>query len=325
MNLESLAKLAGVSPSTVSKVFSDSKEVSQKTKEQVIKIAKEHGCFEKYNKNRFPKRVIGVICPEINGDYYNATVTYLNNLIQEQGDIMTLSVSDFSRDKASEIYEYFTNYIKTDAVILLDSRASFTNEDLVPTVVISGGTKATQGFSLISSNMENAIKDAVTHLVKGGCKTIGFAGEQLTVSRKNKLKAELVKQGVAVDERFFVNAPHRFEKAGVYAVEKWIKQGIMPDAIVGAYDFIAIGCIKALKENGYRVPEDVAVIGMDDVARAEYLETPLSSIHYSMRTACRLAIDMINEKLKNKYYMSGSVTILDAGFVPRKSSQKPLK
>ncbi|MBQ3597412.1 MAG: LacI family DNA-binding transcriptional regulator [Clostridia bacterium] len=321
MNIKSLAKLAGVSTSTISKVFSDSKEVSQKTKDKVIKIAKEHGCYEKYNKNKFPKRVIGVICPEINGDYYNATVTYLSKLIEEQGDIMTLSVSNFNPSKTAEIFNYYSSYIKTDAVIVIGNISKVENPQMVPTVAIESNIRK-QGISSIKVDVRKALKQAVLHLYERGCDTIGFAGETLTKSKITSFKKTLNEVGVGFYDKFIKTSTNRFEQAGVDDVNEWIKEGSLPKGIIAAYDFVAIGCIKALKENGYRVPEDVAVIGMDDVARAEYLETPLSSIHYSMRSSCKLAMDMLNEKFKNKYYMSGSLTMIDAGFVPRKSSDR---
>lgn len=96
MNLETLAKLAEVSVGTVSKAFSGSKEISEDTKERIFALAKEHGCFDKYNKNRFDKKVIAVICPELNSEYYSATVTLLNREITLRGGIMSVSTTDFS-------------------------------------------------------------------------------------------------------------------------------------------------------------------------------------------------------------------------------------
>ena len=195
------------------------------------------------------------------------------------------------------------------------------NPNFVPTVAIDN-KRSKEGISSIHINHSNAVKQAVHHLIKQGCDSIGFAGESLTRAKITTIKRILREAGVPFEDGHIQVAPCRFEKAGIYAVEQWIKNNNMPKAIIAAYDFIAIGCIKALKENGYRVPEDVAVIGIDDVARAEYLETPLSSVHHSINTVCRTAIDILNQKFENKYYMSGSITQLEAGFVPRKSSKK---
>lgn len=75
MTLEKLAKLAGVSISTVSKVFYDSDEISTETKEKVLQLAKEHNCYEKYYKPRYTRRVIAVICPELLGVHYSQMIT----------------------------------------------------------------------------------------------------------------------------------------------------------------------------------------------------------------------------------------------------------
>ena len=70
MTMKILAKLSGVSVSTVSKAFSGSKEISAHQREHIFQTAKENGCYEKYYKPRFEKPVIAVICPEFQSGYY---------------------------------------------------------------------------------------------------------------------------------------------------------------------------------------------------------------------------------------------------------------
>ena len=77
MNIQKLAKLAGVSAGTVSKAFSGSLEISDKTRQHVFEIAKQYGCFEHYNKNKYSKKVVAVICPEVKSEYYCSIVSFI--------------------------------------------------------------------------------------------------------------------------------------------------------------------------------------------------------------------------------------------------------
>ena len=102
MNLSKLAKICGVSVSTVSKVFSESSEISEETKQRVIAAAKEHGCFEKYFKPKYKKRLIAIICPEVLGIHYSEMITYMEEIISAAGDTMIVSVGNFSKEKQDE-------------------------------------------------------------------------------------------------------------------------------------------------------------------------------------------------------------------------------
>ena len=85
MTLEKLAKICGVSIGTVSKAFSGSKEISLKTKEKIFETAKKHGCYEKYAKIKFSKKVVAVIVPEFKSAYYVDIAVYLEEELKNKG------------------------------------------------------------------------------------------------------------------------------------------------------------------------------------------------------------------------------------------------
>ena len=81
MNLSMIANLAGVSVSTASKAFAGSREISEETRERIFQIARENGCFDKYIKNKYEKKVIAVIYPELRGGFYTDVLSILDELI----------------------------------------------------------------------------------------------------------------------------------------------------------------------------------------------------------------------------------------------------
>ena len=319
MNLSTLARLAGVSVATVSKAFSGSAEISAETRDRIFTLAREHGCFDKYNKNKFNKKVIAVICPELNSDYYNAIITLLNREIGEKGDIMTVSVSEFSAERERELFAYYSSYCKADGIIVVNPHDIIDNPLMIPAVAI-GAKNVGENMDAIHSNLSGAIDDAVRYLQQNGHTDIGFVGEALTMGKLDFFKESMEKIGLPLRESWLYVSDERFEKAGIHAVNQMIATGSLPTAILAAYDYIAIGVIKRLRRHGIRVPEEVSVIGMDDIAHAPYLETALSSIRTHTDDACRIAVELIEKKMENQYFSPRQDITVSSEFIPRASS-----
>lgn len=319
MNLTTLAKLAGVSVATVSKAFSGSREISEETREKIFSIAREHNCFDKYNKNKFDKKVIAVIAPELGSDYYNTILSILNREITEQNGIMTVSIGNFSAEKENELFAYYSSYCKADGIIIVAPKSIIKNDERIPAVTI-GHLKSSENVDLIRLDMREAIHDAVAYLKSKGHTKIGFVGEALTLSKLNAFRAAMCEELLPVRNEWMKTVNERFEKAGILATDQLLAEKEMPTAILAAYDYIAIGIIKRLKQKGYRVPEDISVIGMDDISIAPFLETSLSSIRTHTEDACRTAVELIMKKTKNQYFCSKNEITYFAEFIPRSSS-----
>lgn len=321
MNLETLAKLAEVSVGTVSKAFSGSKEISEDTKERIFALAKEHGCFDKYNKNRFDKKVIAVICPELNSEYYSATVTLLNREITLRGGIMSVSTTDFSVEREEALFSYYASYCKADGILTINQSAALDNSFHVPAVAILPTNTAmkSKNIDFILSDMPCAIEQAIEYLKSLGHKQIAFAGEKLTMAKLKNFKDAMRKAGLVIEERLIAVSPKRFEEAGEEIMDKWLAEGGAPRAVVAAYDYIAIGLIKSLRRAGKQVPRDCSVVGMDDISIVPYLDVPLSSIHTHTDDACRTAVEILLKKAENQYYSSRQKIVMPSEFVARGS------
>jgi len=320
MNLNTLAKLAGVSVATVSKAFSGSEEISRETRDRIFSIAREHGCFDKYNKNKFDKKVIAVIAPELSSDYYTAFLTILDREIGAQGGIMTVSQSDFSPERTAELFSYYASYCKADGIIVIGSGNLIQNPFLIPAVCI-GGSGGVDHVDSIRMDQRRAMEDAILHLKRRGHTHIGFVGERLTVSKGESLCEILQELDLPVHREWIRISDQRFQQAGVSVMEEWLAEGApLPTAIVAAYDYIAIGVIQTLKKHGMSVPRDISVIGSDDIAVAPYLETSLSTIRSHTDTACRMAVEMIMKKIENPHYSPRQAITLYSEFIPRETS-----
>lgn len=325
MTLKDIANLAGVSVGTVSKAFSGSREVGEETKNRIFEIARENGCFDRYNKNKFNKKVVAVIIPEVNSDLYYSTLLELDKEITNQGGIMLTSVSNFSEEKTAELFSYYSEYCKVDGVIIVGNIGKIKNPLYVPAVALGTYNKI-KNVDTICTDSSKAIKEAIVHLRNLGHAKIGFIGEKLTSGKLASFKKNMSELGVAVNPDYIKVTSKRFEEAGMLMAEEMIFKGTLPTAVIAAYDYIAIGFIKGLKKHGYNVPEDVSVIGYDDINISKYLETSLSSINSNYIVACKMAVDMIFQKMKNQYMMFNRETkTIEAELHIRESVSKPKK
>ena len=318
MTIDKLAKLANVAQSTVSKAFSGSPEISEKTRERIFQIAKEHGCFDKYNKKKFKKRVIAVICPEIESEHYSSLVKHLMKHTEERDAIMALSITGFDPEKENELYTYYSCYCRIDGIIVMDPCRKYSNDAMLPTVYISSDGSHKEADNLHFS-LEKAMYDILLTLKKLGHTHIGFAGEPLTPSEQEHFQNAAAALSIPVSPSQIKLSQKRFEEAGRDTVRQWISEGCLPTAIIAAYDYIAIGVMKELSQNGYSVPEDVSVVGINDITLAEFLDTPLSSVSYPKEELCREAVSLIFKKIDNQYYRARRITEIPAQFIPRES------
>ena len=110
----------------------------------------------------------------------------------------------------------------------------------------------------------------------------------------------------------------RFETAGEDGVRQILTMGNSVTALICAYDNIAFGAIKELKKAGLRVPDDVSVIGMDNINTGKYADTSLTTIDSNPEQVCTAAWNLLNEKIKNPY-LSGKKEIINAKLIIRES------
>ena len=318
MNQKKLAQLAGVSPATVSKAFHYSDRISPETRERIFAIAREHNCFEKFSKGKYPKKLIVVFSPEISSDFYNLLVINLEKRILSAGAIMSLIITGFDAQKEQEYFDYYSKEGRADGIILLDPQSQIQNPDFFPSVALFPNQKQT--CDTIHVDWSPAVNEAIQLLKRTNRQNIVFIGERLTSQKLSIFRECMQKNHLPILEKNLYISDLRFENAGKWAVEQLMQQPKMPEAIIAAYDYIAFGAIAALKEAGYRIPEDIAVIGMDDIHLNQYVDIPLTTIQIHFEELCDAAMDLITKKMDNRYYFLRQEITVNASLFFRNST-----
>ena len=287
INIKDIAKQAGMSPSTVSRVVNGKKHVNPKKREQILRLIEETG----YVPNRAAQSMVlkrnftvGIIIP----DTFNMFQRQLFSIIERHLESFGYHSMFFFVNFESESEEACLVRLKAekpDGVIMLHEMKNplfydYVTKTGIPTVT---ATFRYPGISAIHVNEEMASRDAVNHLIKLGHKRIVMiSGDGFTCGRQ---RAEgffqaLIEADINWDIDRVIFVSHFTPECGMQGIREMLMRKTQNDftALFAATDELAIGAIRALTDKGIRVPEDVSVAGFDDIDIAQYMNPRLTTI-----------------------------------------------
>jgi len=310
-----VAKKADVGIGTVSRVLNNSPQISPKTREKVRKVIRELNYQPSIMARGLARKctnTVACILPSFTGYFYFELLNGIQKVISKKGyDLILYSVDLF--EKKEEIFKRIIRERRVDGVLVISMTISDTYahkfiQSKLPLALIDSFHKDLD--SIIIENKEGALA-ATRHLIKLGHKKLGMINGSLnSVPAKIRLdgfKQALAESHIEPDERFIINTngfsnsefKHNdgFNKAAGYKAMKTILEfeDDCPTAIFISSDIQALGAIRAIREEGLRIPNDIAIVGFDDIELAEYLG--LTTIHQPMFEMGTLAANRLTEKI----------------------------
>jgi len=314
MTMQQLAKLANVSVSTVSKAFHYADDISQETREHVFAVAKQYGCYSKFFKGKYPKPVIAIICPELRSSFYSLYVDKLQQLIEADNGIPLILSYHFSDETQEELLDYFSAYLQVDGILVFTLKHRLKKAFTTPLVSLVYAEDP--HVDTVSVDIVPAVREAVASLRALGHTAIAVAGEPKT-GKKTGLFCEAL--GIDPQSEAVFVSDRRFEHAGRDCAEQILRSPVPYTAVVCTYDNIALGVMKHLTENGYKIPQDFSVIGVNNIPFSKYAEPSLSTIDEHIDEMCVAAWELLKKKLKNRYYSPPTPIRLTGAFLQRDS------
>ncbi|MEA4966099.1 MAG: LacI family DNA-binding transcriptional regulator [Oscillospiraceae bacterium] len=298
MTLKKIALLAGVSPSTVSKALQNSHEISDETTARVRAVAEETGYFEQRKRRRFAESKknapnVAILCCEIVSTYYAHAVSCLCREIEALGGTAIVALYDFDQAKLRALAKKYASMEGISGILCVPGTGDLRGL-AVPCVSV---LQAIPGVDSVYIDNDAALQDAIDFLVAQGRTKLAFLSETLSSRFGQAATGMLAAHGL--EPAMLHISQSRFESAGMDGVETMLRQGVAVDAILAAYDEIAIGAIHALRCYGLRVPEDVFVVGINDIQSASHCTPPLSSIHCSVEEACHAGLELLTSRLND--------------------------
>lgn len=318
MNLEDIARKAQVSKSTVSRVVNGDPHVSAKTRQRVMAVIQQ----EQYTPNPAARalvtrrsNIIGVTIPQTVNVFFGDN-SYFPMLLQgiaesanrhNHGMLLWLAESNEARSTFSQ---RVVRHREPDGLIItsiLDGDPLF--EYLIQRkrrfVMVETPPSYADQVSFVTVDNVGAAKDAVRHLVDVGRRRIAhITGDMLIQDAIDRLRGyrEAMQEFGLLDESLIIPAKFNAE-VGYMAMKRLLS--LRPDAVFCAGDTIAAGAIRAIQDAGMRVPDDIAIVGFDDLDVAISMRPQITTIRHSVQqvgfTAAQLLIDILDERIEHPH------------------------
>lgn len=333
VSLKDLAKELNVSVSTVSRALKNHPDISASLCKKIQDLAQ----LKNYSPNplamgllRRQTRTIGVIVPDIVTHFYSSIIYGIEEIVSEHGYYVVITSSNESLEKEKRCIKNLLN-LRVEGIIVCLSQETDTfshfdvlQDNEIPLIFFDRVCRTDEFSSVIVNNIE-AARQITKHFFDTGSRKIAhIAGPPHLNITQDRIKG--YKQGLAECGLPFTPDLLVYSKldhtSGTTATQKLLSMKQIPDAIFGINDTIAFATMKEVKKNGYKIPEDIAIVGFADELHASYVEPPLSSmIHPTLEMGNRAA-QLLLEQTKNLNSFPVQQVILNTELIIRKSSSK---
>ncbi|PZL90117.1 transcriptional regulator [Pantoea sp. ARC270] len=310
--IQEVANRAGVSKATVSRVLSGNGYVGQEKRQRVLDAIAETG----YRPNLLARNLatkssqtIGLVITNTlySGSYFTELMAHSARILEQQGRQLILADGKHTAEQEQAAIQFLLD-LRCDGIIIyprflsIDALDAIISRHKQPILVINRRLRVNQSYCIYSDQHAGSVT-AVSHLLNQGHRDIAFITGSLDsptgVERLSGYRAALAAQGIDADPARIVSGRWTAQ-SGMEAVDTLLARGVAFSALVASNDEMAIGAIKRLTACRIAVPDQVSVIGFDDIPLAPYITPSLSSMKLPVT-------EMINETIHRL------LTMLDGG------------
>lgn len=304
--IRDVARLAGVSHQTVSRVINRSREVTPETRERVEAAILELG----YRPNAIARsmargetRILACIAPNLTDFTFASIIEGAEQEARASGYLLLSSSAEDAR-AFGELVEELVGHRRVDGLLIINPFAD-ARHTLLPAnfpVVFVGAHARNRAVSSVSLDDEAAARAATRHLLERGYRRLAHLSgplvEDCVIDRRAGFLQALREFGLAFDDALFYQGDWS-ASSGREALRFWAAQGRLPEAVFAQNDRMALGVLHAARELGLRVPDELGVIGVDDMPLSSYFDPPLTTMRQDMPRIGREAARLLLERIRN--------------------------
>lgn len=324
ITINEVAKAAGVAPSTVSRVISDSPLISERTKRKVKRIMEELGYHPNINARNLANKssqTLGIVMPS------SASKAFQNPFFPEviRGISSTAHIKDYSllistgetEDQILEAVEKMVMGKRVDGIILLYSRENdpiiqyLLNQEF-PFVLVGKPYQNVERITYINNDNYGAAREVTNMFIRKGHTKIAFVGGSrnflVTQDRLNGYCDAMKLADLPLCNEYIFHDDFLFE-SGKVSIDHLLSLKNPPTAIVAADDIIALGILSSLAEQGIQVPEQISIISFNNLVLTKLATPSLSSVDVNIFQLGNEATKLVIEKIQSNDSLSKSVVV----------------
>jgi len=333
-SIKDIARLANVSHSTVSRALHQSPLVNLKTAAKIRRIAAKSG----YRPSAVARSLVtskthtlGVVVTSIADPFVAEVVGGIEEEANAHDYSVFLADSNADPQREVKVVQSFEER-RVDGIVVTASRvgalyAPMLSQLRIPIVLLNNQQPGEFAHSVMIANFE-ASRSAVQHLLQLGHKRIAYIGDRLGYSsdseRFSGYRSSLDGADIAFLPGFVVHGNGKPE-GGESAMERLLALADLPTAVFCYNDMTALGALRAIRMHGLRVPEDISILGFDDLLLAQYTDPPLTTIRQPKHEMGRLAMQVMLKLLtgadtEQKIRVPGELIIRQSTAPPKEES-----
>jgi LacI family transcriptional regulator len=333
VRLKDIALLAGVSVMTVSKALRDEPDVSSATKTKIKQLAQQTGYVPDSSAQGLrtkTTKLFGLVIPTATNPIYARIIFAIEERAQELGyDLLIAHTLNKPEKEDAALRRFLSRRVDglfITPVYRFEAQARIYQEIAtrkIPTVLLGPAAPFCKSFPAIEIEETLASYTATKHLLQLGHKKIAYlTGPPATPwahERFEGYRRALRESGIEVDDGMVFAAGNTLED-GIKATLQMLNEGCHPTAVQAVSDLVAIGCAETLLAQGFKIPEDISVVGFGNILLAEFYRVPLTTISQPKYRLGMSAVEAMMGILRGE---SITTRRLGAEFVERKSTAPP--
>jgi DNA-binding LacI/PurR family transcriptional regulator len=310
VSIKDIAKIAGCNVSTVSRALNGSREVSEPVKQKIRAIAQELHYRPNYSARALVGKglnTIGVIVPEFNSNHFAQLIGFIEPALKQRNYSLLLGLT---HHKLKEEIECMMNMVSrgVNGIILsfplfeeLQDQLELLQEQSEIPFVITQPRKTFDHFDCVLVDDDYGYRQLIGHLYENGHRRIGFVGDLVSsTARLACCKSAAKTYGVELTKDNIIVSDCMYEEAGYRGMNRLLDTSSrLPTAIVASYDYVALGAARALRERSIRVPEDMSLVGYDNIRETSYLSHPLTTLAPPYKQIAETAVSILLERIQH--------------------------
>ncbi|MCT4620344.1 MAG: LacI family transcriptional regulator [Marinisporobacter sp.] len=335
-SIKDIAKIAGVGVSTVSRVLNNHPDVKDDTRKKVLKIIEEYNYIPNNsarNLKRNSSKNIGVLVKGIYNPFFSMMIRSIEENIDEEGYSMILHYNDNNTDDVDAAIQLIKEKKLKGLICLGGDFDNLEEEQLtnLKTPIVLTSINITEKinkniFSSVIIENEKAAYDAVDYLCKLGHKkiaiiTTGEGDKNVGKLRFEGYKKALTENQIAYDEKFLAYGHYTFESA-FDSMNELLDKELGLTAVFVTSDIMAIGAAKAILSRGFKIPEDISIIGFDGIEYSKYFHPSITTVKQPVEEMGQKSIEILLDLIKKK--KKHTHMVFDTELLMRESCKKLL-